>query len=218
MVLIHSSLITHHSSLITHHSSLITHHSSLITHHSSRITIARLPRELRDQLNRRLDNGEPGTSLVAWLNRLPVVNLMLTEHFDGRPINDQNLTEWKQAGFIEWQRHQESCEWVRTLAGEADQIAEEAGIMPLSDRLSSMVTLTLGKLMRDLDSASLTDAASRKDFMQLLKELARLRREDREAARVQRFLQTCGRPSRRRSAHPDDGNLSAFDRCRRRPG
>jgi hypothetical protein len=166
--------------------------------------IARLPRDIRDQLNRRLDNGEPGTSLVQWLNRQPGVNRVLTEHFDGRPINDQNLTEWKQAGFIEWQRHQESCEWVRTLAGEADQIAEESGMMPLSDRLSSMVSLTLGKLMRDLDSASLTDAASRKDFVQLLKELARLRREDREAARVQRFLQTCGRPSARHRQVDDD--------------
>jgi hypothetical protein len=33
--------------------------------------IARLPREIRDQLNRRLSDGEPGSQLVIWLNSLP---------------------------------------------------------------------------------------------------------------------------------------------------
>jgi hypothetical protein len=32
--------------------------------------IARLPRELRDELNRRLREGEPGIRLVEWLNSL----------------------------------------------------------------------------------------------------------------------------------------------------
>jgi hypothetical protein len=32
--------------------------------------IARLPRGIRDQLNRRLDEGEAGTGLVRWLNAL----------------------------------------------------------------------------------------------------------------------------------------------------
>src|SRR5438067_6813448 len=98
--------------------------------------IARLPRRIRDQLNRRLDDGEPATSLVEWLNQQPGVTRVLKECFDGRPITEHNLGEWKHGGFLDWQRHQESCEWVRTLAGEADQIADEAGLMPLSDRLS----------------------------------------------------------------------------------
>ncbi len=39
--------------------------------------IARLPRQLRDQLNRRLDDGEPGAELVAWLNSQPTVQTLL---------------------------------------------------------------------------------------------------------------------------------------------
>lgn len=39
--------------------------------------IARLPRDVRDQLNRRLENGEGGASLVAWLNSLPGVKKAL---------------------------------------------------------------------------------------------------------------------------------------------
>ena len=32
--------------------------------------IARLPRSIRDGLNCRLDNGQPGLRLVEWLNSL----------------------------------------------------------------------------------------------------------------------------------------------------
>ena len=48
-----------------------------------RSKIARLPRGIREQLNSRLDQGEEGTSLVAWLNSLPEVQSTLASHFDG---------------------------------------------------------------------------------------------------------------------------------------
>jgi hypothetical protein len=167
--------------------------------------IARLPRHVREELNRRLDNGEPGVGLVEWLNNHPDAQRMLTRHFDGRPVNEQNLTEWKHGGFLDWQRHQESCEWVRSLADEADHLTEVSGVMPLSDRLSSVVALTLGRVLRDLNPGSLTDASSRADFVQLLKELARLRREDRESVRLRNYLEMPGGPgSRRRRFEIDD--------------
>ncbi len=60
--------------------------------------IARLPHELREELNRRLQDGEPGAELVGWLNELPEVQTVLAEHFAGRPITEQNLSEWKTGG------------------------------------------------------------------------------------------------------------------------
>jgi hypothetical protein len=160
--------------------------------------IARLPRKIREQLNRRLDDGEQAISLVEWLNRQPEVIQVINEHFDGRLINEQNLSDWKQGGFLEWLRHQETCEWVHTLSGQADQLADEAGVMPVSDQLSSIVSVTLGKMIRNFADGPLTDAASRKEFLDLLRELARLRREDREASRERRYLETCGISSVRR--------------------
>jgi len=35
--------------------------------------IGRLPRQVREELNRRLLEGEPGITLVDWLNGLPAV-------------------------------------------------------------------------------------------------------------------------------------------------
>lgn len=65
--------------------------------------IARLPRKIRDELNRRLDDGEAGVDLVVWLNQLPAVKKVLRERFGGRPINEVNLTEWKNGGYANWQ-------------------------------------------------------------------------------------------------------------------
>ncbi len=44
--------------------------------------IARLPREIRDQLNQRLLDGQPGRRLVTWLNSLPEVKQVLATDFD----------------------------------------------------------------------------------------------------------------------------------------
>jgi hypothetical protein len=145
--------------------------------------IARLPRHIRDDLNRRIDDGEPGTSLVQWLNSQSDVQLVLERDFNSRPINEQNLTDWKQGGYLDWQELQESRAWVRIVSDEADQVAEDSGLMPLSDRISSMAALAVGKLIRGLATGAESDDAKRADLLRVLKELARLRRDDLEAAR-----------------------------------
>ena len=68
--------------------------------------IARLPRYLREKLNRRLDDGEPGPQLLVWLNRCPDVQEVLEREFGGRAVSEQNLSEWRQGGFCEWQQQQ----------------------------------------------------------------------------------------------------------------
>ena len=82
--------------------------------------IARLPRHIRDQLNQRLDDGEPGNQLVDWLNRLPEVQTILAQQFDGEPISPQNLSRWRQGGFRDWQAQVAAEDWL------ADNM-EEAG-------------------------------------------------------------------------------------------
>jgi hypothetical protein len=167
--------------------------------------IARLPRHIRDQLNSRLDDGEQGARLVEWLNGLPEVNLVLERNFDGQPINEQNLTDWKQGGFLDWQQLQQSREWVRAVADEADQVTEEAGLMPLSDRLSSVATLALGKLMRELAAGAVSDTTKHDGFLRVLKELGRVRRADLEAARLYSQFEHIEARRSRREVAPQSG-------------
>ena len=69
--------------------------------------IARLPRSLRDQLNHRLSANEDGDAILDWLNSTPNVKDLLARDFAGEPVSQQNLHEWRQGGFVEWQTRQD---------------------------------------------------------------------------------------------------------------
>jgi hypothetical protein len=76
--------------------------------------IARLPQRLREEINLRLNDHEPGPQLLAWLNGLPEVQAL-----HQLPINAQNVTNWRQGGFACWQRRQEGLKFARTFARES---------------------------------------------------------------------------------------------------
>jgi hypothetical protein len=71
-----------------------------------------LPKSVRDELGDRVENGEPGKKLVKWLNGLDTVQEILEEQFDGHPITEQNLSEWKRGGRLDWLQRQESLSLV----------------------------------------------------------------------------------------------------------
>ena len=50
--------------------------------------IARLPQAVREQINRRLENGQEGKQIAQWLNTLPEVTALMAAEFDGQPINE----------------------------------------------------------------------------------------------------------------------------------
>ena len=72
--------------------------------------IARLPKEIREQLNQRLDDGKQGKDLVSWLNSLPEVQSVLATLFGGQAINKHNLSQWRKGGYREWLAKQEWLE------------------------------------------------------------------------------------------------------------
>jgi len=143
--------------------------------------IARLPRSIREALNQRLADGEMGKRLVAWLNTLPEVRAVLEAEFGGRAINEQNLSEWKQGGFAEWQRHQMDREWARMLAEESEELHEDAGRVPVAERLAAPVALALAQLLRD--STTLDEDKRKAAVLGVADQLALLRRSNLQAAR-----------------------------------
>lgn len=148
--------------------------------------IARLPQAVRNELNQRLADGEPGDPLVTWLNGLPETRKALARHFQGRPIREQNLSEWRQGGFLDWQRHQAVAEDVRRWTEEtADFNAAKDGA-PLSDRVATVLT---ARLMAETEAAlrETPEPAARLALLRApLAELRHLRRDDHAAARERR--------------------------------
>jgi hypothetical protein len=136
--------------------------------------IGRLPFAIREQLNQRLQDGETAASLLPWLNALPAVKTLLAARFDGGPVNEQNLSNWRNGGYEHWQKQQERRAIVRDLAEEDDEL--EAGSIEretvLNQRLSRVLTADFAVAAREV-LVGLSDPAERcqrlQEFLQTLK-------------------------------------------------
>jgi len=146
--------------------------------------IARLPRNIRDTLNTRLDNGEQATDLVRWLNGLPEVQSLLASDFQGRPINTPNLSAWKAGGFLDWQRRQDSCGLIRDIVETADDFDDAADHHQIPDRLAPILAAELARATRRLLDTASDPEKHWRYLCQALRQLNTLRQGDRFAARA----------------------------------
>ncbi|MBE0544166.1 MAG: hypothetical protein IH623_22735 [Verrucomicrobia bacterium] len=151
--------------------------------------IARLPRDLRHQLNRRMADGEPGNRLVEWLNGLEPVRQVLAQEFNGREISEQNLSEWKQGGHQDWLARQETLACARELAGDASELAEAAD-GSLADHLSVVLSARYAALVPGWNG-EMDDEFRRKSraLRMLCQDIGELRRGDHCAERLRLDLE-----------------------------
>ena len=146
--------------------------------------IARLSRLIRDELNRRLQDGEPGVRLVAWLNGLPDTQRVLATDFGGRPINEQNLCEWKAGGYRDWLARQETLSQARELAADAKELTA-ATDGKLTDHLATVLAARYAAALAGWDG-EVTDEFRRKlrALRGLCQDIVELRRGDHSGARL----------------------------------
>src|SRR5580704_13765434 len=112
--------------------------------------IARLPREIRNELNQRLERSEPGPKLLAWLNALEEVKELLKEEFDGAPISKQNLSEWRKGGFREWLARRDLCEDAQDVAECAEEMDRQVDGV-LADSAATVLAARFGSLITNWD-------------------------------------------------------------------
>ncbi|MDB6073935.1 MAG: hypothetical protein JWO89_1575, partial [Verrucomicrobiaceae bacterium] len=139
--------------------------------------------------------------LVVWLNGLPEVAALLEREFHGKAIREQNLSEWKRGGFLDWQRHQEAMASLRVAAEEAEELrAEGADDAPLTDVLSASIASVLARLIGEMRKGGGEDAESRRELLTLIREWAALRQGDHRAARLKLRRETWQRQCARDEA------------------
>lgn len=164
--------------------------------------IARLPRDLREQLNHRLDNGESDQTLLPWLNSLPAVQAMLKDRFAASPINKQNLANWRSGGHQRWLQQQERRELVLELAQNAQELATDASGLEPAGHLSAVLVAELALAANEAQT-QLTDPAERcKRLQELLHTLAKVRQQDFLAGRL--AIERERRARERRQEEDDD--------------
>ena len=146
--------------------------------------IARLPKKIRDSLNIRLLDGEPGPQILEWLNGKYETQDMLDMLFDSRPINEQNLSEWRQGGYQDWLRDQQTSERVQRLAERAQDIDEASDGVGFADRLSSLLAAELADVIEKLGEIADPNERWRR-LQEVSRELQRLRGQDHNARKLQ---------------------------------
>jgi hypothetical protein len=81
--------------------------------------IGGLPKAVQEQVNRRMEGGEKGRSLVVWLNARPEVPAVLAAEFAGKPIREQNVSEWSQHGCQPSLRQQQALKMAQEMTLES---------------------------------------------------------------------------------------------------
>jgi hypothetical protein len=146
--------------------------------------IARLPREIRDQLNQRLNDGQSGRRLVTWLNSLPEVQQVLAADFDGRPLNEQNLSQWKAGGYEDWLTRRETLDQSRELTADYRELAATTD-GKLTDHLSTVLTARYAAALAEWDKQTTgTFQDKLRTLHSLCQDIVKLRRSDHHATRL----------------------------------
>jgi hypothetical protein len=137
--------------------------------------IARLPHTVRDQLNRRLQNSDQAKTLLPWLNNLPEVKTLLAAEFNSRPVNKQNLSDWKKGGFRDWLILQQALEFVHNL--ESDQApGSQTPAVNFTDKLARWLALQYAAATRSFVAENPKNQWSH--LREFCSDICRLRRGD----------------------------------------
>lgn len=169
--------------------------------------IARLPSQVRHELNQRLHNGALAKDLVPWLNSLPEVQHVLANRFGARPISQDNISEWRHGGFQDWLRDQERRLRLDELSAQNDPEEENP---PLDAQLQHRLLMELAEEVERL--STLKNGADRwRRLQRISQELCRLQRTRNRNLEV-RLFETKSRlvPSQSHPSRPESDLVGAF--------
>jgi len=142
--------------------------------------IARLPKEVRDALNSMLRDGD--VSYQAILRKLRAT----WDTPELRSISDQNLSNWKNAGYQQWLAEQEWREEMQEARDDAIKFPGADDGTRLEHAALKLASMRLFQLFKHLDATAFANLATQKpeSFIRLFAMLPRITRE---SLRVQKY-------------------------------
>jgi hypothetical protein len=142
--------------------------------------IARLPQGIREQINRRLQNGEATSQIAEWLNTVPEAVALLAAEFGGQSIKETNLTSWKLGGYRSWEAQQEALEAVLQFGADAAELTQAANGQ-LADQLALCLTARIAVALRQPVSGGDDPEKELHRLRELCADLVALRKGDQSA-------------------------------------
>ena len=139
--------------------------------------IARLPHDIREQLNRRLRDGHTGPDILQWVNELPQCRQMLAQKFGSRPIDEGNLYEWRHGGYEEWLWHEDRRDYLGNVFEHIAKLDAVGDVSQTTERLSALVAAEFSRALGLLEG--ILDPHERWfRLREISHELSRFRREN----------------------------------------
>jgi hypothetical protein len=144
--------------------------------------IARLPHHIRQEIHLRLRNGEKGRRIVPWLNSIPEVRQVVAAEFGGRPVNENNLSQWKKRSHRLWLLQQAALAESNQFIADSRALAR-AGEGAITDHLATFVAAQYA-LARHMLGDDQDERAHFKLLRSLCNDVVGLRRGDHNAERL----------------------------------
>lgn len=101
--------------------------------------VARLPVNIREEINSQLLDGKSGPQIISWLKTRDVTDITV-----------QNLSEWRQGGYQDWLKSSTQMDRIRERAELSLRMAQAAG----GSLGESMVMRLAGKIDERIDALS----------------------------------------------------------------
>jgi len=163
--------------------------------------IAHLPKEIRDEVNRMIENNARSTAIIR---------VLAEKGYPG--INKVNITHWVQgdgagsSGYQDWQREQRALAELRAQEEFALELVKENQAHSLHDASRLLAVGQLARIFSEVDVQSLAASLPEKpqNYIRLLNALGRLSRDGRDyeqhrlrlAVRQKELDAAMGRPAK----------------------
>ena len=115
--------------------------------------IARLPGNIREEVCKRLHDGQSARKILPWLNALPEVKAILDSEFAGVAVSDQNLSVWRTTGYVDFLKKQERVQRTRELAKYAAELARANGAS-IAEGAQAIAAGKIMELLETVDEAT----------------------------------------------------------------
>ena len=146
--------------------------------------LSRLPLHLRDQLNLRLANGETDKTLLPWVNSLPELKAIIKDYFDGEPVSEQNLSDYRRHSFRKWEMRQAALAFSAEAQAELPPSSQEQlPVQPIVNQLVHWISLRFAAAAHNSTIPEDPETELRQ-IRQFLADILALRRGDLSAQRI----------------------------------
>jgi hypothetical protein len=142
--------------------------------------IARLPQPIREQINRRLQNGQAVNEIADWLNTSTEVKAVLEANFEAQEVDESDVASWQCGRYRVWAAQQDALEAACQAGADAAELSQAAGGQ-LADHLALCLTARIAVALRQPPDGGNDPAGQLRWLSQLCADLVALRKGDHSA-------------------------------------